>query len=188
MQTIRRITRGFCDKPGFNKLTGKPTNPDPRSVVDALARRDQLGLSDTVPARIVIHTDGRFKPLGLGGPKNRIKKDRPQFSLLGWSSSHAGGAGAAVAAILAVARRPAVKKRLAATFADPGHGAAIVDDLKQGLAKLPIWMQNFLRDLIIGGGANADQYGHQPAQTRRRGSEAAVTMVEPDEPEPQRIG
>jgi hypothetical protein len=38
---IRRIARGLYDLPGPNKLTGKPTNPDPRRAVDALARRDQ---------------------------------------------------------------------------------------------------------------------------------------------------
>ena len=38
---IRRITRGLYDLPRPNSLTGKPTNPDPRRVIDALARRDQ---------------------------------------------------------------------------------------------------------------------------------------------------
>ena len=76
---IRRIARGLYDKPGLNALTAKATNPDPRAVVDALARRDKyrmivdgitaandLGLSDAVPARIVVHTDARLKPLELG--------------------------------------------------------------------------------------------------------------------------
>ncbi len=62
---IRRVTRGLYDLPRLNTLTGKPTNPDPRRVIDALARRDQarmlvdgltaandLGLSDAVPAKI----------------------------------------------------------------------------------------------------------------------------------------
>lgn len=33
-------------------------------------------------------------------------------------------------------------------FADPKHGMAICDDLRAGLSALPIWMQEFLRDLI----------------------------------------
>ena len=36
--TIRRITRGLYDKPSLNALTGKSTNPDPRAIIDALAR------------------------------------------------------------------------------------------------------------------------------------------------------
>jgi Family of unknown function (DUF6088) len=38
---IRRITRGLYDLPRPNTLTGKPTNPDPRRIIDALTRRDQ---------------------------------------------------------------------------------------------------------------------------------------------------
>ena len=33
-------------------------------------------------------------------------------------------------------------------FADPKHGKAIRDDLRAGLSALPIWMQEFLRDLV----------------------------------------
>src|ERR1039457_269937 len=40
--TIRRIDRGLYDVPGVNRLTGKPTNPDYRAVIDAVARRDKL--------------------------------------------------------------------------------------------------------------------------------------------------
>ena len=77
--TIRRITRGLYDLPQQNTLTGKPTNPDPRQVIDALARRDptrmlvdgitaanDLGLTNAVPARIVVHTDARLRPIKLG--------------------------------------------------------------------------------------------------------------------------
>jgi len=34
---IRRIARGLYDKPATNQLTGKPTYPDYRKVVDALS-------------------------------------------------------------------------------------------------------------------------------------------------------
>ncbi len=33
-------------------------------------------------------------------------------------------------------------------FAEPRHGPAIVEDLRAGLSALPIWMQEFLRELI----------------------------------------
>ena len=66
-------------QPGFNKLTQKPNPPDPRSVIDAVGRRDQtrmlvdgmtaandLGLTDAVPAKIVVHTDARRRAIKLG--------------------------------------------------------------------------------------------------------------------------
>ncbi len=61
---IRRIDRGLYHRPGINKLTGKPTTPDYRAIIDALARRDQtrmlvdgmtaandLGLTNAIPGR-----------------------------------------------------------------------------------------------------------------------------------------
>ena len=78
-ETLRRINRGLYDQPGFNKLTQKPNPPDLRSVIDAVGRRDQtrmlvdgmtaandLGLTDAVPAKIVVHTDARRRAIKLG--------------------------------------------------------------------------------------------------------------------------
>jgi hypothetical protein len=45
--------------------------------------------------------------------------------------------------------RARVAKILARLFADPKHGRAILDDLRDGLPALPIWMQEFLRPLIL---------------------------------------
>jgi hypothetical protein len=63
-ETLKRIDRGLYDQPGFNKLTQKSNPPDPRSVIDAVGRRDQtrmlvdgmtaandLGMTDAVPAK-----------------------------------------------------------------------------------------------------------------------------------------
>lgn len=65
---LRRIDRGLYDKPVRNNP------PDPRHVIDAVARRDQirvlvdvmtaandLGLTNAVPAKIIVHTDARLK-------------------------------------------------------------------------------------------------------------------------------
>jgi hypothetical protein len=62
-RSLRRIARGFYDTPQDNRLTGKPTYPNPRDVIDALARKgkvrvvvdgltaaNDLGLTDAVPA------------------------------------------------------------------------------------------------------------------------------------------
>lgn len=160
---IRRIARGLYDKPKINKLTGKASSPNPRSVVDALARRDQarilvdgmtaandLGLSDAVPARIVVHTDARLKPILLGNLQIDFKTTAP--SRLHWAGRpamrivqalhwlHDAGGDA----------DPAVAKRLRSIFADPDHGAAIVNDLATDLLTLPFWMQQILRDTMPG--------------------------------------
>jgi hypothetical protein len=44
--------------------------------------------------------------------------------------------------------RVRVSDALRRLFADPSHGQAIRDDLRSGLSTLPIWMQEFLRDLL----------------------------------------
>lgn len=39
---LRRIDRGLYDRPKFNSLTQQDGPPDPRAVIDAVARRDQI--------------------------------------------------------------------------------------------------------------------------------------------------
>lgn len=72
---IRRIARGLYDVPTTNRLTEKLTYPDPRDVIDTLARKgsmrvvvdgmtaaNDLGLTDAVPARITVLADGACGP------------------------------------------------------------------------------------------------------------------------------
>lgn len=163
---IRRIARGLYDKPQANSLTGQPTHPDPRAVVDALARRDQariivdgmtaandLGLSDAVPARIVVHTDARLKPIKLGKLQIDFKTTAP--SKLYWAGRPAMRVVQALHWLhdIAADQDPAVKKRLSGIFANPDHGASIVDDLRRDLLALPTWMQLILRDVLSKAGS-----------------------------------
>lgn len=163
---IRRIARGLYDKAQTNSLTGQPTHPDPRAVVDALARRDQariivdgmtaandLGLSDAVPARIVVHTDARLKPIKLGKLQIAFKTTAP--SKLYWAGRPAMRVVQALHWLhdIAADQDPAVQKRLSAIFADPDHGVSIADDLRRDLLALPTWMQLILRDLLLNAGS-----------------------------------
>ena len=163
---IRRIARGLYDKPQANSLTSQPTHPDPRAVVDALARRDQariivdgitaandLGLSDAVPARIVVHTDARLKPIKLGKLQIDFKTTAP--SKLYWAGRPAMRIVQALHWLhdIAADKDPAVRQRLAAIMMDPDHGASIVDDLRCDLLALPTWMQLILRDLLLSAGS-----------------------------------
>lgn len=158
---VRRIARGLYDKPALNRLTGKATYPDPRAVVDALARRDQarilvdgvtaandLGLSDAVPARIVVHTDARLKPIKLGNLQIDFKTTAP--SRLHWAGRPAMRVVQALHWLHDAGgdTDPTVAKRLRTIFADPDHGADIVNDLAADMLTLPLWMQRILRDTM----------------------------------------
>jgi hypothetical protein len=167
---IRRITRGLYDLPRLNTLTGKSTNPDPRRVIDALARRDQarmlvdgltaandLGLSDAVPAKIAVHTDARLRPIKLGAQTIIFKPTAP--SRLYW----AGRPGMRVVQALHWLRdmlssdQARIARRLTSILADPEHGPAIATDLREGLTSLPDWMQSVLRPLLDQSGPGASR-------------------------------
>ena len=45
--------------------------------------------------------------------------------------------------------RVRVSKGLRRIFDDPEHGAAIRSDLQDGLSALPLWMQEFIRPLVL---------------------------------------
>ncbi|MCK1270110.1 MULTISPECIES: DUF6088 family protein [unclassified Bradyrhizobium] len=160
---LRRIDPGLYDRPRKNRLTGKPTAPDYRAVIDAIARRDQvrvlvdgmtaandLGLSDAVPGRVVVHTDARLKPLRLG---NLIITFRPTSATkLYWAGHPAMRIVQALHWLKPKLENPdeyqSIKRRMEALLSDSKQGAAMRRDLKKGLPALPIWMQDFLRDLL----------------------------------------
>jgi hypothetical protein len=158
---IRRITRGLYDLPRYNTLTRKPTNPDPRRLIDALARRDQtrmlvdgltaandLGLTDAVPAKIAVHTDARLRSIKLGAQTITFKLTAP--SRLYWAGRPAMRVVQALQWLRSTidSDRDQIARRLAAILADPDHGAAIATDLRDGFTTLPAWMQSFLRPLL----------------------------------------
>jgi len=158
---LRRIARGLYDKPGTNRLTGKPTYPDYHHVVDALARRDQmrmvvdgitaandLGLTDAVPARAVVLTDARLKPVKLGNLTIKFQHAAP--SRLHWAGRPALRVVQALYWLRDLLPRDMdrIRARLVTVLQDPAHGSAIRDDLRQGLSALPEWMQTIVRDLL----------------------------------------
>jgi hypothetical protein len=168
-QHIRRIARGLYDSPGNNTLTGKPTSSDPRGVIDALARRDQsrmlidgitaandLGLTNAVPARIVIHTDARLQSFTLGNLTIQFKKTAP--SKLYWAGRPAMRVVQAMHWLQDVLPQDGqrIASRLRAIFANPHDGDAIVQDLQNGMSALPGWMQDYLRPLLPNAGGLAN--------------------------------
>ena len=159
--TIRRITRGLYDLPQQNALTGKPTNPDPRQVIDALARRDptrmlvdgitaanDLGLTNAVPARIVVHTDARLRPIKLGNQTITFRLTSP--AKLYWADHPAMRVVQALHWLRDTLEidRDRILRRITAILADPNHGPAITSDLRNGFSNLPEWMQKLLKPFL----------------------------------------
>jgi hypothetical protein len=164
-ETLRRIDRGLYDQAGFNELTQKLNPPNPRSVIDAIGRRDQtrmlvdgmtaandLGLTDAVPAKIVVHTDARRRAIKLG---NVTITFRPTAaSKLFWAGRPAMRVVQALHWLRGLLVREGesdqVKRKLAKLFDDPMTGQALKADLTAGMAALPTWMWVFLKPLIDG--------------------------------------
>jgi hypothetical protein len=162
---LRRIERGLYDQPSHNKLTQAPYPPDPRSVIDALGRRDQtrmlvdgmtaandLGLTDAVPAKIVVHTEARRRALKLG---NVTITFRPTAaSKLYWAGRPAMRVVQALHWLRDLLPREGesdnIKRKLAKLFAEPVTGRALKADLKAGMSALPAWMRAFLKPLLEG--------------------------------------
>ena len=161
---LRRIDRGLYDRPRINELTGRLTVPDYRAVIRAVTRRDQaralidgmtaaneLGLTTAVPARIEVLVDARLKPIKLGSQEIRFRYAAPRR--LYWAGRPAMRVVQALHwmqdMLSQESERQRVRAELRALFVDPRYGQSIRDDLQAGLAALPIWMQEFLRELLI---------------------------------------
>jgi hypothetical protein len=157
---LRRIDRGLYDKLTINKLTKRPTTPDYRAVVDAIARRDQLrllvdgmtaakdlGLTDAVPARVTIHTDTRRRAIKLDNLIIEFKQTAP--SRLYWAGRPAMRVVQALHWLKDTlsSDRQRILSRLTKVLADSIHGSSICQDLFEGFSTLPGWMQSVVREL-----------------------------------------
>lgn len=186
---LRRIARGLYDRPRTNRLTGKPTYPDYHHVVDALARRDQvrmvvdgitaandLGLTDAVPARAVVLTDARLKPIRLGNLTIKFQHAAP--SRLHWAGRPAMRVVQALYWVrdLLPRDKDRIRARLVSVLEDPAHGAAIRDDLRKGLPALPEWMQTIVRDLL----RRTDSAGQPPGNPKPRKNAVSERVRQPN--------
>ena len=160
---IRRIDRGLYDRPRTNTLTGRATVPDYRAVIRAVTRRDNartvidgmtaandLGLTTAVPARIEVLVDARLRPIKLGGQEIHFKYAAP--SRLYWADRPGMRVVQALHWMQDMLTQDSERKRISTTLrkllSDPKHGEAIREDLRAGLSAVPIWMQEFLRQLL----------------------------------------
>ncbi len=177
---LRRIARALYDTPSANHLTGKPTHPDPRGVIDALTRKgsvrvvvdgmtaaNDLGLTDAVPARITVLTDGRLRPILLGNLTIDFQHAAP--SRLYWANRPAMRFVQALHWLRDILPSDdgSIRRRLVSILKDPEHGQAIQDDLRDGLHALPEWMRIIIRDLFQQSSPVANEQIEQGKAPRR---------------------
>ena len=158
---LRRIDRGLYDTPRLNNLTKQPAVADYRQIIDALGRRDQLrmlvdgmtaandlGLTTAVPARVVIHTDTRRRTIHLDNLTIAFKQTAP--SRLYWSGRPAMRIVQALQWLKDTlpTDRDRIVAHLSTLLADSRHGRDLRNDLRAGLATLPAWMQDLVRELL----------------------------------------
>lgn len=159
---LRRIDRGLYDKPQFNSLTRQDSPPDPRAVIDAVARRDQirilvdgmtaandLGFTNAVPAKIVVHSEARPKSIKLGNLTIAFKMTAA--SKLYWAGRPAMRIVQALHWLrdtMSAEDTGQWRQHLATLLGNPAHGAVWRADLADGMPTLPAWMQELLRPLL----------------------------------------
>ncbi len=162
---LRRIERGIYYKSELNALTGLIATPDYRKVIDAVARRDQirvlmdgmscandLGLTNAVPAKVIVHTEGRIRPIQLGNLTITFKLTAA--SKLYW----AGRPGMRIVQALhwlhdtlegsSKIDQEEIQARLIRYLQSTQQGQEIRDDLQKGIHTVPAWMQIWIRVLL----------------------------------------
>ncbi len=189
---LHRLDRGLYHRPGGNSLTKKSAPPQTRAIIDAIARRDQarqvvdgmtaandLGLTTAVPAQVTVLTDARLRPIQLGAQQIHFKQAAP--SRLYWADRPAMRVVQALHWLHDVlpSDQEAILTRLRDLIAHDAQGAVVAQDLRTGLAAMPIWMQSIVRALVTDAPGVDDCTGggdhHQDDHHHRYGGDHTVT-------------
>lgn len=155
---IRRIDDGLYDKPQFNRLTQRDNPPSARDVIDAVTRRNQirilldgmtaandLGLTNAVPAKIIVHTDSRLKPIQLGNMSITFKPTAA--SKLYWAGRPAMRLVQALHWLRDATDIATLNAQVRALLKRLPNADQIRNDLNDGMTTLPVWMQDILKPL-----------------------------------------
>jgi predicted transcriptional regulator of viral defense system len=150
---LRRIRRGFYDRPRPHPLLGQ-TAPDPMELVRGVMKdsgaqwqvsgayaANLLHLSEQVPAKILILTDGLPRKIPLGKLTLDFRRAAPRH-LLG-AGKPAGLVIQAIRHIRAAGMTPTVIARLRRQL-DPATKADLVDYAP----KLAAWMQPIVQQIV----------------------------------------
>ena len=119
-----------------------------RVLVDGITAANDLGLTDAVPARISVLTDGRLRPIKLGNLAIEFQNTSP--SRLYWAGRPAMRFVQALHWIrdMLLSDDGSIRQRLLNILKDSDHGMAIQKDLQDGWHALPDWMRVIVRDLL----------------------------------------
>jgi hypothetical protein len=130
---------------------------------------NDLGLTTAVPARVTVLTDSRLRPIHMG--KQRIVFQTVAPRRLYWAGRPAMRVVQALYWLrdLLDSDDGTLLRRLRAILADRTHGDSIRDDLRQGLATLPIWMQSIVRQLLERDSQAVASARRTPVRRRARG-------------------
>lgn len=150
---LRRVRRGFYDRPRAHPLLGQ-TAPDPMDLVRGVMQdtgaqwqvsgayaANQLHLSEQVPAKIVILTDGAPRKISLGKLVLDFRRTAPR-NLLG-AGTRAGLVIQAIRHLRASEMTPTVIARLQRQL-DPDTKADLVDLAPKAAA----WMQPIIQRIV----------------------------------------
>jgi hypothetical protein len=162
---LRRIDRGLYDQIRFNSPTDLPASLDYHMVIDAVGRRDQLrllidgmtaandlGLTNAVPGKVIVHTDARLRSIKLDHLTLQFKLTAP--SKLYW----AGRPAMRIVQSLYWLRdslksgslldEHIIQNKIIRLLQDPNQGAQIQEELILGLHTVPSWMQDWIRNML----------------------------------------
>ncbi len=149
---LRRVRRGYYDRPRQHPLLGQ-TAPDPLAMITSMMANTSaqwqpsgayaanlLGLSEQVPAKIVILTDGAPRKVNLGKLVLDFRRTAPR-NLLG-----AGRPSGLAIQALRHFRKDLNPRRIAQLRRHLDDSAK--HDLKRLAPQLPAWMQEPVRQLL----------------------------------------
>ena len=164
-QKLRRINWGLYDQLRINDLTGKHAAPDYHKVIDAIGRRDQvrllvdgmtaandLGLTNAVPGKVIVHTDARLRSIKVGQLNIHFKMTAA--SKLYWANRPAMRVVQSLywlrdtLNVGSLDNDMLIHNKLLRLLQDPDQGLVIRNDLISGLNSLPTWMQDWIRNLL----------------------------------------
>lgn len=156
---LRRISPGLYDRPAVNPLTKKLNPPDSRQIIEAVARRDQirilldgmtaandLGLSNAVPAKIVVHTDARLRPIKLGNLTITFKPTAA--SKLYWAGRPAMRLVQALHWLRDAVDPTTLNAQVRSFLRRAPDADLLRADLADGMHTLPAWMQQLLVPIV----------------------------------------
>lgn len=123
-----------------------------RILIDGITAANDLGLTNAVPGQIIVHTDGRIQPIQLGNLIIKFTLTAP--SKLYWAERPAMHIVQALYWLHGSLKNDEqmtqeIKTKLIRFLRDSKQGSQICKDLQTGLHTVPLWMREWIQELLI---------------------------------------